>query len=342
MNTLGDVLFIAAIASSALLHGGAAHAAQVPTGCREPFETAELVEAVINRWDAWTVEELRAHWPDALETQDSPPTERHLPTYYAHFAQEGACGESFQFTAATHGTPQFLEQLELRFMSRELDDAEIAGKAFLKSFGSPFQLLTDGFDEWRLDENGWLHRDYRWDDPEIHVAIDIERHEDQFMLSVSYSRATKLDAPAPSRPEEPLRLHISPGEATSFALSRMSCVGDGVEPEELQAAREVSQRVQRELSRAAEWFQIVPAGEADYVVLLGAHWEEKKVGDSHRCVSADLELPGQRLGIAIDEHGPNWRQLETMDIAALELARGITELFQEQYYRLMNQRTEGR
>ena len=55
-----------------------------------------------------------------------------------------------------------------------------------------------------------------------------------------------------------------------------------------------------------------------------------------------LADPGQRLGIAIDEHGPNWRQLETMDIAALELARGITELFQEQYYRLMNQRTEGR
>ncbi|MGH9336338.1 MAG: hypothetical protein ACRD21_21590, partial [Vicinamibacteria bacterium] len=31
-------------------------------------------------------------------------------------------------------------------------NAELAGKAFLRSFGKPFQFLAEGYDEWHLDE----------------------------------------------------------------------------------------------------------------------------------------------------------------------------------------------
>jgi hypothetical protein len=227
-------------------------------------------------------------------------------------------------------------------MSRDLKEAELAGKQFLSSFGRPFQLLSEGYDEWTLDKDGYLHREYRWDDPEIRVAIDLQRHEGRFLLSVSYDRATKLDTAPPARPDDPLKLHVSLGETKLLAPSRMHCVGEQVEPDELSAARELARRIERELAKSPEWIRIVPAEEADYVVLLGAHWEEREREGARRCVSADVELPGQHLGRAIIEGGPNWRELENMDTAAAALARGIAELFQEQYYRLLNQRPRDR
>jgi hypothetical protein len=314
---------------------------QLPEGCRKPFVTAPLVRTIVENWDTWTVEELQAFWPDALDSQDIPPTEHHLVRQYASFAQGGACGEIFLFTSAVRGNPQYLDSLELRVVAESLDDAELAGKEFLRSFGKPFLLLSEGYDEWRLDETGWMRRDYQWDEPEMSVAIEVQRRQEEgFFLSVRYHRATTLDRPAPSRPNEPLKVHLSTGKAEHVAPTRITCVANEVDADELRRAAELIRLVEPELASMKGWFLIVPREEADYVVVLGAHWDEDDQVESVRCVSADVDLTNQLLGVAISEGQPNWQRLRTMESAARALAEAIAERFQEQYYRLLNQRTE--
>jgi hypothetical protein len=151
--------------------------------CRNPYDTARLLEAVIAQWDTWTVPSLVTFWPDPIEALGPGSTEDELPTLYGRFiGQFGRCGEVFSFTPAKRGNAQYLESVEVRYAANTFEDVEMAGKAFLRSYGKPFDFLGDAYDEWLLDDEGAFHREYRWDEPEIRLEIAIGRSDDLYRL----------------------------------------------------------------------------------------------------------------------------------------------------------------
>lgn len=311
-------------ASSAL-----AQESEEDLACREPFRTAELVRVVIDQWDDWTVDSLIAFWPEPIEALDVGSTAEHLPTMYGRYVGPyGRCGEVFFFTQATRGSQQYLDHIELRYAAETVDDVELAGKAFLRAYGEPFEFLGDAYDEWRLDDTGHLRRQYRWPEPEMSVGITIESREPLFRLSMTYDRETWLDRSPPEAPEAPLRIFIGIPDSETFAPSLHTCLRGDTTPEILRQSSELARRIADELSRRPAWFEIVPETEADYVLIAGGRW-----GDRDRCISTEIPLPGQSLGLAIIEQGPDWRDLATLDGGARELAERVAARFREQYWR---------
>ncbi|HSF17531.1 MAG TPA: hypothetical protein VLK65_18450 [Vicinamibacteria bacterium] len=248
--------------------------------------------------------------------------------YGRYVGEYGRCGEVFFFTRAAPGNSQFLDQVEFRYTSSELADAELAGKAILRAYGRPFEFIGEAYDEWRLNDDGFLRRDYTWTEPDIRVSIEIEQRDALFRLSMTYDRETHLDRTPPETLETPLKLAVALPDPETFAPHLMMCIPGEANAEERRVGSRLLRLVEHELARA-HWFEIAAAEEADFTVLVGAHWE-----DTNRCISAAIWLPGQSLGLAITERGPGWRDLETLEEGARELATSIEARFREHYWRI--------
>jgi hypothetical protein len=69
------------------------------------------------------------------------------------------------------------------------------------------------------------------------------------------------------------------------------------------------------LSARRTWFELVPESDADFLVVVGAHWD-----DTERCGGVVIPIPGLQLGLESSERGPDWRDLETLEKSAAKLA----------------------
>ena len=289
--------------------------------CREPYATAELLEEVVARWDDWTPESLRAFWPDALEPIGPGPTPDERPTAFARWiGTYGRCGEMFHFTRALEGRRQYLETLEVRYAHASFLEIEHAGRAILRSFGQPFAFVADAYDPWHLGDG--LRKEYRWDDPETRVTITAGRRNETIRLSVDYDRETRLDGGVSPDPTEPLSIHLRTFGGGERVPIGITCDAG------LEASRDFLRRITRELDDAPGWISVVPEEGADHVIFVAAEW-----GDADRCVGVALNDPGQSLGRGITERAP-FRDLESRDNAAAELADDLVAMLREHYLRL--------